>query len=444
MKNIKIFIVLIFTLIGVFFAAADSKPGKQALIEKYTRQLNSITSARDSVRILYYIFDLSDRRGQQKTAWEIYHTAGRAENVNAQLDMLRNLASFNSGNDSIIKLLLDLTDKISNEEAKAATRIYILNQQLSRKSRNPNDSEFQAMLLDSITKSHNLEGKDIYDKLSLLYQIIQYLGVDADGALFKETLDTYGELIEELPASDFPLKNQYYTTAAIIHSRMNGNPAKAVEYDKKLLELTDQLQQMYIKKNRKFRNYDTSKFISYRRMMGNYTALSPEEIQTIHDSIAALYERNADVKRTMDKESQAYVFYFMATRNYEKAIPALKGVLKNNDLSSYQKQKYNSMLMEAAKQANDTKTYIEAMENYIRDSKIIDSLRKVSLKREIMLRDSIVNTPLLFKESSSHSKRLTNIEHRKMEQTLTILASALAILLIIYIILYIRLRINKS
>ena len=443
MKKINIIIVVLLIIVSAFSAPAQQKPGKQVLIEKYTDQLKSTTSARDSLRILYYIFDLSDRRGQAKYAWDIYYTAGRAENINAQLDMLRNLANFYAKNDSVIDHLLRLTDEVSNEEARAATRTYILNQQINRKSRNPNDTELQTMLLDSITKSHNLEGKDIYDKLSLLYQIIQYLGVDADGVLFKECLDAYGRLIEDLPASDYPLKNQYYTTAAMIHSRMNGNPAKAIEYDKKLLEIIEQLQQMYIKKNRKFRNYDTNKFISYRRMMGNYKALTNDEIKTIHDSIQALHDRNSDVQKTMDKEGQAFAFYYMATKDYERAIPALSGLLKNDEMSAYQKQKYNSMLIEAAKETNDQKTYVEAMEQFILYSKEIDSLRKITMKREIMLRDSIINAPLLYKDNDQVS-HITNLEHRKIEQTLTIIASALAILLIIYIVLYIRLRRKKS
>ncbi len=440
MKNFKLFITLLLIFTGIRSAYADAKPGKQMLIEKYSEQLKTTTTAKDSLRILYYIFDLSNRQGQIKTAWEIYHTAGRANNVNAQLDMLRNLSSFYSANDSMIQHLLKLTDKITNEDARAATKTFITNQHIVRKSRNPKDTQFQKMLLDSITKSHNLEGKDIYDKISILYQIIQYLGVDADGVLFKESLDTYGELVDELPASDYPLKNQFYTSAAMIHSRMNGNLEKAIIYDRKLLEIIDQLQQMYVKKNRKFRNYDTSKYISYRRMMSNYPALTDEEIESIHDSIVMLYNRDADVKKAMDNHGEAFAFYYMATKQYEKAVPALKGMLEDKDLSSYNKQKYNAMLIEASKAINDQKTYIESMERFIVHSNEIDSMRKITMRREIMLRDSIINAPLLYNSSKQEEKRLTNREHIKIEQTLTIIASALAILLIIYVILYIRLR----
>lgn len=447
MKRSNIFITIILILTGAIYAAAnDAKPGKQLLVEKYSEQLKTTTSARDSVRILYYLFDLSNRKAQAKYAWDIYYTAGRAENLNAQLDMIRNLASFNAKNDSVIEKLLKLTDQIPNEESRAATKTFILKQHINSRGRLAKDTELQKMLLDSITKSHDLQGKDTYDKLSLLYQIIQYLGLEADGVLFKECLDRYGEMIEDLPSSDYPLKNQFYTTAAMIHSRMNGNAQKAIQYDRKLLEIIDQLQQMYIKKNRKFRNYDTNKFISYQRMLGNYRALTSEEIESIRDSILALSERNSDVKKTMEKDRQAYSFYYMAKKDYKKAIPELIGLLKNPDLSTYQRQKYNAMLIEATKAEKDNKTYVDAMEQYIYYSKEIDSLRKITMQREIMLRDSIINTPLLYKEnvSSQNIKNITNMEHKRIEQTLMIVASALAILLIIYIVLYVRLRQKQS
>lgn len=443
MRRLRFSYIIIMLLVAAFSASANNKTGKKQLFEKYEKQLQTAVSARDSVRILYYLFDLSDRRGQTKLAWDIYHTAGRAENVTAQLDMLRTLGTFYSHNDSIIAKLLKYTDAIPNDISRSATRTFILNQQISRKSRQPDDTELQRMLLDSIKHSHNLGGDDIYDKISLLYQIIQYLGVDADGVLFKECLDRYAELMEALPTSDYPLKNQFYTTAAMIHSRMNGNPTKAIEFDRKLLEIIDQLQQMYRKKKRTFRNYDTNKFISYRRMLSNYQGLTENEIQKYHDSIQALYDRDPDVRKTMDQAGQAYAFYFMATKDYKNAIPALKGVLKNPELSAYHKQKYNSMIIEAARETGDKEAYIEGMENYILNSHQIDSLRRVTMSREVMLRDSILTTPLLYKEPTNDSKSNRNLSN-KSTTTLTVVSSVLAILLIIYIILYVRLRTKKD
>lgn len=441
MKTLKILSTILIAFITCGSIQAENKSGKAFLIEKYKKQLTATTNAVDSVRRLYSLFDLSDRQGQLQYAWQLYETAGRARDLPAQMDMLKNLAVFYQSNDSVIDHLMNLADKITNEEAKSATKTFIFNQRLNRKRRMPSDKYIQTILLDSITKSHDLKGQDIYDRISLLYQIIQYLGVDADGVLFNECLNRYAELIEALPASDYALKNQFYTTAAMIHSRLNGNPAKAIRYDRQLLQIIEQLQQMYKRKNRKFRNYDTNKFISYRRMLSNYEALSKDEIETIYDSIQALYNRDSDVKKTVDKNGQAYVFYYMATKDYEKAIPALRGFLQNNDLSPYQRQKYNSMLMEASKAINDKESYHTSMEYFIKYSREIDSLRKITMKRETLLRDSLFNTPLFYDDSITEGHMYET--EGSAEKTLLILSAVLAVLLIVYATLYLKLRMRK-
>lgn len=442
MKRYHIIITFILIFIFGLTSEANNKPAKQLLLEQYKDQLKTITNARDSLRVLYYLFDLSDRAGQRKYAWDIFYTAQRAEDINSQIDMLRNLGTLYAKNDTIVNQLLTLAENIPNEESRAATKTFILNQHINVKSRQPDDSKLQLMLLDSITKSHDLDGKDIYDRLSILYQIIQYLGVDADGVLFKECLDIYSKLIEDLPSSDYPLKNQFYTTAAMIYSRYNGNPEKAIKYDKKLLEIIEQLQQMYLKKKRKFRNYDTNKFISYRRMMSNYSALSDEEIRDIHDSVMALYARDADVRKSIDHGGQTIAYYYMAVKDYKNAVPAINTALLQNSLSAYQRQKYYALLMEATKALGDTKDYIGAMENFISCSNEIDSLRKITMKREIMLRDSIIPKPLLFLDTEKDNK-ISNKGHNT-DTTWIVISSVLALLLIIYVILYIRLRLNRS
>ena len=157
----------------------------------------------------------------------------------------------------------------------------------------------------------------------------------------------------------------------------------------------------------------------------------------------ALYNRDPDVRRTMDTNKQAFAFYLMAKQNYKDAIPALKGILKIADLSAYQKQKFNSMIMEAAKEIGDHQTYVEAMEEYIHNSKQIDSLRKVTMKRELMLRDSIMPTKLLYRDSPSGQPR-SYVYQKNLEPTLLVISGVLAALLIVYIVLYFRLRLKKS
>ena len=441
MKRVKSLILLLSTIVGLANMSAYSGVAKDLLIEKYQNRLKELTTARDSLRVLYYLFDLSNRQGQEEIAWQIYETAGHAQDNNAQIDMLRNLSVFHHRNDSMINEIQKLADQIPNSDARHATKTFIFNQQVSTKSANPNDNSFSVMLLDSIVNSHDLQGHNVYDRIALLYQIMQYIGVESEGSLFTETLDKYAELIDQLPESDYPLKNQFYTTSAIFHSRINGDQRKAVLYDKKLLEIMDMLQEMYTKQKRKYRNYDTNKYTSYRRMLSNFKVLTPEELEAYYDSIKMLVERNEDARSTYERNYQADAYYNYAKGNYKEAIPYIQKSLHGSmNLSVYQKIKFYEMLKNAAKAVGDTPTYIDAMENYIQLEDILDSMRVVTNQREIMLRNSIANAPLLQSPEEVHQTG----KKKWREVSLIVVSSLLAILLIIYMSLYIRLRNSRK
>lgn len=154
----KLFIILSIFVLALFaqHIKALSHTARELLYDKYAKQLETAVSAHDSVRILYTMFDLSARKGQLQHGWEILNTATRAEDFTAQIDMLRTLATYYPSNDSIIDVLLEHSNSIPNETSRASTKTYILNQYFSRKNRQVNNPEVQKMLLDSITKSHNL------------------------------------------------------------------------------------------------------------------------------------------------------------------------------------------------------------------------------------------------------------------------------------------------
>lgn len=248
--------------------------------------------------------------------------------------------------------------------------------------------------------------------------------------------------MDQLPMSDYPLKSQFNTTAAIIQSRLNGDPKKAVKYDRNLLDIISKLQEMYHKQNRNFRNYDVNKFISYRRMLSNYQGLSAKELEEIHDSILLLCDRDTDIKRTIKADGHPSGFYYMAIKDYKKAIPMLKDMMDGPYLTSYQRQKYNAMIMEAAKEVGDKETYVDAMEDFIQCIMEIDSIKSRSIDREILVRDSILPTPLL--ERVVNHKKSKAASHSRTEKTFILLSAALALLLITYMFLYFRLRLKLS
>lgn len=430
-------LILLIALFCNAFATSHANVAKEELIAQYQNRLKyTTTNARDSLKVMYYLFDLSDRDFRKSIAWQIYETAGRANDINSQMDMLRNLAVLNFDNDSIIERLQRMADRIPNESARSATKTFIFNQHVNHRVRFPDDPTLSSILLDSILNSHDIQGNDIYDRLALLFQILQYIGVEAEGSLFVECLEKYAQLIDGLPQSDFPLKNQFYTTSAIFHSRPNGNQKMAIKYDRKLIEIMDQLQMMYKKQNRKYRNYDDSKFACYRRMLSNFKVLRPVDIEEIHDSIITLAQRNPDVRKTLDSDNQVPAYYSYARGEYKDALPHIKKTLESPKLSVYQKLKLYDMLSHAAKETGDYKDYVYALENIVSNQHIIDSLRKEVVQREFMLRNTFAGTLILGSPSTDTQPRTNN----NREKLLIAFSSLLAVILLIYMVMYVRLR----
>lgn len=422
---------------------SQSVEEKEALIKSFYEKLESETTARDSLRTLYDIFDLSGKSGQIKAAWQIYETAGNAEDVNMQMDMIRNLSVLHMSNDSIIDVLLNMCEKIPNQDARDATRLFVRNQQISRKMQNSNSTNVQENILKKLNAHQKLESDNVYDQIEFLFDASQFLSGDTEGSLFREIFDKYGELIEGLPAADHPLKSQYYTTSAIIHTR-NGDYEEAVEADREVMKIIDQLQQFYKKKKRNYRNYDRNKFVCYRRMLSNYPALSDQEIRDIRDSINALYYTSQDVRHDMDTHSNTLATYYMAIKEYEKAIPLIKESLKKDNLADYQRTAMFRMLREAAKKTGDKRSLLMALEYYDEYLESKDSLRALAEAREDMIRERIDSTENIFGPKMKKIAVGDTVATDSGKTALMIVSGILAVLLIVYMVLYTRIKTGRN
>ncbi len=355
---------------------------------------------------------------------------------------MRELAVFNFRNDSIINVLLGYADKISNEERRDATRTFIFNQRLSTINSRDAMRYLTIALTDANGNRKKAEDLTIYDKICILHHILHYLGTNAHGVLFKEIMAKYQELIESLPSSDYPLKNQFYTAAAIINSKYGADPAKAVESDLHLLKIIETLEEFYRNKNRIYRNYDPQKFICYRRIMSNYPDLTKEEVQMTYDSVMAIYERDYDVHKTIDREGQSHAYYYMANKEYAKAVTALRKYLdyKKQD-PPYQYLKQYKMLLDATKGAGDIAGYHYAMEKYIRAKDQLDSIHDNVVDKEIILRDSLTDT-YIFTDTKADDE-MKRHSRPQVPVAYYIISALLAILLCVFVTLYMKLRMRK-
>lgn len=427
---------------AVFSMSAEiTDSQRDSLVANLKSDLKDARTARDSVRILYNIFDLSNLQQMADISWTLYETAVRADDQAAQLDMLRNMGSFYVYNDSVISELLNKASHIQNLQARKATQTFITNQYFSKMKGNPGNRDYELAMLDSINGSHDPMSTDKYDKLSLLYQLLVFLGPNSEGALFNDIFNKYEKLVDELPMGDYPLKNQYLIFASSIYTRYK-QYQKAIYCEFKLLDISDKLQQRNIKRNRIYRSYDVVKYRCFERIMCNFPALAHAQIESVHDSMQYYYNRSSRVRAYANKTNLKDALYLYATKQYAKAIPELKQALNSRELSEYQKVTLYDYLAIAAKATGDTNTQIWAMEEARKQINMLDSVRRNTATREIEIRDYFKDKPIFYEVDLEKQKADETAETQKI--IMMIVSSLVALLLVVFMIMYFKLRTSKG
>ena len=73
---------------------------------------------------------------------------------------------------------------------------------------------------------------------------------------------------------------------------------KAYQCDRKTLEAIRQLEKQYKDRGRYFRNYDSSRYVIYQRILSNHTKLSQPELEKYYKLAMQLVAKNPEVAET--------------------------------------------------------------------------------------------------------------------------------------------------
>lgn len=337
-----LFILVFLPLLG--FAT----PEKKAKIAQLRKELSETDSREDSIKILYDIFDLSNRKDCKTVCRELDGVAARAGDNAARLDMVRQMANITS-NDSIFALIEAHVRTLPDSREKKETELFVKVRRLSASARNISEKERQERIARTIVPEDTKLDK--YGKIERLFTICEYLSIFAKGELLVGYLDDLGKLIQESDIENYALKNIYYTECANIYS-VTGNQEKAVAADRILLKEINSLEKRYRAQGRKYRSLDINRFIIYRRMLSNYNVLSLEEANELYNKILELADRNEDIKSTMEYNRRASAYHAMKNKRYAEAIPYIRRQL-SIERSHILRKRMLEMLLEAASAIGD-------------------------------------------------------------------------------------------
>lgn len=355
----------------VFFAAvafcAFATPVKEAQVAKLRSELSSVSSRKDSIKILYDILDLSPRKDYQQIGEMLYGVATREKDHVVRADVLR-LMSNSTSDDAVLARLQRLASGLPKGTEQKETELFVKIRRIALQARIAPENKRREM----ITRMMAFDGYDKiddYEKIERLYTICVYLSTYIQGEILEEYLDGLDRLMKRTDIKSYALYNTFYTESANIYSSI-GNSQKALEADRKLLGIIGELEKKYKEEGRKYRNYNVNKYIVYRRMLSNYKSLPLQEVNRYYNRILELCKIDEEVASDFRAKPRVKAYYAMKNRHYAEAVALIKEQLKL-PLSVTLRPRLLEMLMEASLSLNDKATFLSAKAEF-------DSLGRVN------------------------------------------------------------------
>lgn len=358
-------------------AAGASRYNPDTELPKLQARLRIAGTSADSVKILYDMYDLQPRAQRLGTGKEIFRVAGNAGDVSAQLDAVR-LNSNLYSQEADFARLQSLVSGLPKSQERDETLLFLKLKDLSYASRRPiKDGTDPVSDLIHRLNTTPMAKQNPTQRLLNLYSLTAYMRNVPGSKMLINYMDSLMMMVDGKDYKLYALRNMIYSEASNIYTDA-GQEKKAVEADRKLLEVIGGLEKKYSEAGRKYRDYSESKYVVYRRILRNYKALTPAEVDKCYQAIQSLAGTSGDVARDKNGMSDVSIYYNMAKGHYAEALPLLKERLKR-DLPAPVLRQTLLMLQTAARETGDSATLISALSDY---NQLMERLDKENLSQK--------------------------------------------------------------
>lgn len=364
-----------------------AKGADDTILLHLRNSLAKAATSADSLAILYDVFDLSGKAAMVEPGWEILGIGEHTRNDEILADIIPQLAVVQMKDSTAMQKLRSKAGLIKDDVRRKGVELFIDVTSASVELNYVPEADRTATLL-KYAKADMSPREDVYGDILDLYRLVIFLSHHTKGNFYLEYLDRLEKLIEGLPEENRYIRNLFYTTSANSYTLV-GNHAKAVEADRELLKIIGQLEDKYSSMGRKYRNYDRYKYLSYRRMLRNYKALSPEEVKEYYTRTAMLAENNEEIKADFYNYARPTVYRKMAQKDYEGLIPQINKALSQKNIDNAAKREFLGMLVNVADSLNDYNSLLPALKEYNRllaetlDENSEEAYRELQMRYEV-------------------------------------------------------------
>lgn len=427
------------TIIFIFAAClpASAVPSEyQSINDSLISELGKVTSAKDSLNLIYDIIDTSQMPGCRKYCETLYQFAMRHGDDDVALDALRMLTNAYNGNDSLQYIQLVRAGKIPVSDLQKETELFIRITYMASNARRMPETKRQEILQQFLSEHKDEHDMDIYRQIEYLFYLSIYLRSDTESLNMDEYLTELESVIDKLPVRHLAIRSLYYNQASMSYIA-SGLEAKAIAMTQKLLDIITELEKQYRAKGRMYRNYDRSYYNAYRRILRCYRSLKPDEVDYYYDKILGLAAEAPDIARDLRTRERATIYYLMAKKRYDEVIPIIRAQIGDKSNSREEYEYLIEALLEAATATGDKDSQLMAsLEfNNILRSRIL--LKAAENYKQLQIQYEISE---LERENLELEREKEEINLSKHRQTAYYAFGVLGLSLIVLIILFVLYR----
>lgn len=405
------------------------------IAETVKAQLSQAKTAADSVPLLFNLFDLNSTALAYDIAIQLAETARRAGKNDIALEAMMNAANSASTKDSLVNVVLQRVEKeFPQSPQKKSARTFINMVYNTSVARYADEEHRSKLLQELLRKLASDPPSDVYDKIVITHAICVNLARISEGELLVEYVRKLGDLIDQLPADDHSIRNAYYVWSSMMYTRA-GNNDEAIEACKSLLDEMLALDERNRKIGRKYRSYDAYRYTTYTRLLENYQAMSPADVERYYMLAKEMVQRDPIAKMTYGKAPLPDIYYNFYKANYRKAFELIDRCKDDKYLKPRQLQ-ILGMYISAANAIGEKEALLEVYPIYNKLLKDELESRQNERTREL---------EVVYEVNDIHNENLRlqqdrNAAQRHLWKTVTIVSIALVLILTAFIIILLHLN----
>lgn len=414
-------------------AMPQTREEREKAIRVLEEELAKGCSVDDSISILYDIFDLSDGNGTTvPVAIRLAETAARNQNYSIALDAYRNAANISMRNDSVVSSILEKVKALPQSEERDMSEAFIKVIHNISLARYTDDKQRNKRQQELVREYNRTPPTSLYDRIVQLHAICVNLSVITEGELLVYYVRKLGRLINELPQKDVPLRNMYYVWASMLFTQARYHQ-EALATTTLLLNEIDKLDKRNEDIGRRYASYDATRYICYTRILENYEALSPADVDQYYALAMKMTESSPRAASTYAMAPLPSIYYNFYKKKYQQAFKLIQECKDSPYLKPKQLQVLK-MYIEAATAIGNRDALLQTYPTYthLLEEKLDKDQRERMRELQELYEINDVkmeNIRLLRNEQEAH---------RHMWEAIAIMGFALLVALLIFYILLLR------